>query len=42
MSRTVSVLTHTRPQQVADALQKLIGAARAAGATLRFDEVETH
>jgi NAD+ kinase len=41
MSRTVSVLTHTRPQQVADALQKLIGAARAAGATLRFDEEET-
>lgn len=41
MSRQVSVLTHTRPQQVADALGKLIAAARAAGATLRFDPEET-
>jgi NAD+ kinase len=41
MSRTVTVLTHTRPQQVSDALEKLIAAARAAGATLRFDEEET-
>jgi NAD+ kinase len=41
LSRTVTVLTHTRPQQVSDALEKLIGAARAAGATLRFDEEET-
>jgi NAD+ kinase len=41
LSRTVTVLTHTRPQQVSEALEKLIGAARAAGATLRFDEEET-
>jgi NAD+ kinase len=41
VSRTVTVLTHTRPQQVSEALEKLIGAARAAGATLRFDEEET-
>jgi NAD+ kinase len=41
LSRTVTVLTHTRPQQVSDALEKLSGAARAAGATLRFDEEET-
>jgi NAD+ kinase len=41
LSRTVTVLTHTRPRQVSDALEKLIGAARAAGATLRFDEEET-
>ena len=41
MSRTVTVLTHTRPQQVSDALEKLVAAARTAGATLRFDEEET-
>lgn len=41
MSRSATVLTHARPQQTADALGKLIGAARAAGVTLRFDEEET-
>jgi len=41
LSRTVTVLTHTRPQQVSDALEKLVAAARTAGATLRFDEEET-
>jgi len=41
VSRTVTVLTHTRPQQVSDALEKLVAAARTAGATLRFDEEET-
>jgi NAD+ kinase len=41
VSRSVTVLTHTRPQQVADALATLIAAARRAGVTLRFDEEET-
>jgi NAD+ kinase len=41
MSRSVTVLTHTRPQQVAQALSTLIAAARSAGVTLRFDEEET-
>jgi NAD+ kinase len=41
MSRSVTVLTHTRPQQVAKALGTLIAAARNAGVTLRFDEEET-
>jgi NAD+ kinase len=41
MSRSATVLTHTRPQQIADALGKLVAAARAAGVTLRFDEEET-
>ena len=41
MSRSVTVLTHTRPQQVAGALGTLIATAREAGATLRFDEEET-
>ena len=41
MSRSVTVLTHTRPQQVASALTKLVDAARNAGVTLRFDEEET-
>ena len=41
MSRSVTVLTHTRPQQVADALAMLIASARRAGVTLRFDEEET-
>jgi NAD+ kinase len=41
MSRSVTVLTHTRPQQVAEALDTLISAARDAGVTLRFDEEET-
>jgi NAD+ kinase len=41
MSRSLTVLTHTRPQQVAQALATLIAAARKAGVTLRFDEEET-
>src|SRR4051795_3968653 len=41
MSRSVTVLTHTRPQQVAEALGMLIASARDAGVTLRFDEEET-
>src|SRR3954465_10897621 len=41
MSRSVTVLTPTRPLQVADALGKLIAAARDAGVRLRFDEEET-
>jgi NAD+ kinase len=41
MSRSVTVLTHTRPRQVAEALGMLIAAARDAGVTLRFDEEET-
>jgi NAD+ kinase len=41
MSRSVTVLTHTRPQQVAEVLGMLIAAARDAGVTLRFDEEET-
>jgi len=41
VSRSVTVLTHTRPQQVAEALGTLIAAARDAGVTLRFDEEET-
>src|SRR6478672_9048975 len=41
MSRSVTVLTHTRPQQVAEALGTLIASARDAGVTLRFDEEET-
>jgi NAD+ kinase len=40
-SRSATVLTHTRPQQVAGALAKLIAAAREARVTLRFDEEET-
>ena len=41
MSRSVTVLTHTRPQQVAGALHTLIASARIADVTLRFDEEET-
>jgi NAD+ kinase len=41
LSRSATVLTHTRPQQVAGALATLIAAAREAGVTLRFDEEET-
>jgi NAD+ kinase len=41
VTRSVTVLTHTRPQQVADALAILVAAARRAGVTLRFDEEET-
>ena len=35
--REVSVLTHSRPAQIAPALDRLIAAARAAGVVLRFD-----
>jgi NAD+ kinase len=41
MSRSATVLTHTRPQQVAEALATLIATAREDGVTLRFDEEET-
>ena len=41
MTRTATVLTHTRPQQVSDALAKLVRAAGDAGVRLRFDEEET-
>jgi NAD+ kinase len=41
VSRSATVLTHTRPRQIADALGKLVAAARDAGVTLRFDEEET-
>jgi NAD+ kinase len=41
LSRSATVLTHTRPQEVAGALATLIAAAREAGVTLRFDEEET-
>jgi len=41
MSRSVTVLTHTRPQQVAEALGTLIATAREADVVLRFDEEET-
>ncbi len=40
--RAVTVLSHTRPQQVTPSLQRLIDAARACGVTLRFDPDETH
>ncbi len=39
--RQVTVLTHSRPEQVAAALGQLIAAAREAGVTLRFDREET-
>ena len=39
--RVVTVLTHTRPQQVDPSLRRLISAARAHGVTLRFDAAET-
>ena len=39
--RQVSVLTHSRPQQIAQALEQLIATARAAGVVLRFDCDET-
>ncbi|MEJ7798344.1 MAG: NAD(+)/NADH kinase [Solirubrobacteraceae bacterium] len=39
--RAVDVLTHSRPQQIAPALQGLIAAAREAGVELRFDAHET-
>src|SRR5919205_86791 len=40
-ARTVTVLSHFRPQQVAPAIAALHEAARAEGVTLRFDEDET-
>ena len=40
-ARTVTVLTHQRPGQTADALHKMLKAAVAAGVTLRFDADET-
>jgi NAD+ kinase len=39
--REVSVLTHTRPTQTAEALDALVEAAVKAGVTLRFDGEET-
>ena len=39
--RIVTVLTHTRPQQVDPSLRQLIAAARAHDVTLRFDAAET-
>ena len=39
--RSATVLTHTRPEQTAHALEQLFAAARAAGVQLRFDEHET-
>jgi len=39
--RTVTVITHGRPEQVAATLQRLIAAARASGVVLRFDPAET-
>jgi NAD+ kinase len=39
--RTVTVMTHGRPEQVAGTLRRLIAAARASGVALRFDPAET-
>jgi NAD+ kinase len=39
-ARVVSVLTHQRPAQTADAVAALIGAARRHGVLLRFDQEE--
>ena len=39
--RSVTVLTHSRPQQIAEALEQLIAQARACGVLLRFDCDET-
>jgi NAD+ kinase len=39
--REVSVLTHTRPEQTAGALEALVEAAASAGVALRFDDEET-
>lgn len=41
LAKTVSVLTHSHPEQTAHALHELIDAATASGVTLRFDEYET-
>jgi len=40
-ARTVTVLTHQRPNQTAEALQRLQSAAQSAGVTLRLDTDET-
>ena len=40
-ARTVTVVSHTRTEQVAPALTALTAAARAEGVTLRFDADET-
>jgi NAD+ kinase len=40
-ARTVTVISHSRTQQVAPALDALVEAARAEGVTLRFDADET-
>jgi NAD+ kinase len=40
-ARAVTVMTHTRPQQVKGTLARLIEAARVTGAILRFDSLET-
>jgi NAD+ kinase len=40
-ARTVTVLSHVRPQQVAPAIEALVAAARREGVTLRFDEEES-
>lgn len=39
--RAVTVLTHSRPEEVASALRRLIAAARACGVDLHFDAEET-
>ncbi|MGN6371521.1 MAG: NAD(+)/NADH kinase [Solirubrobacteraceae bacterium] len=41
VAKTVSVLTHSHPEQTAHALRELIDAASDSGVTLRFDEHET-
>jgi NAD+ kinase len=40
-ARTVTVLSHFRPRQVAPAIEALVAAAREEGVTLRFDEDES-
>ena len=39
--RSAAVLTHSRPQQIARTLERLIADARACGVVLRFDREET-
>ena len=41
-ARSMTVITHRRTEDTAEALRKLIGAAVEAGVTLRFDDEETH
>ena len=40
-ANAVTVISHTRPDDVAPSLQRLTEAARASGVTLRFDPDET-